>query len=527
MSAFIGRDGELKILDAALGQASRGAGNYVILRGEAGIGKSHLIREARRRAAQRGFLVLSVACVMQDQAAALAPLRPLLKTCAQALIAQEKPSGDEGARSGMLEAHLAGRHRAGAPRALFETLTTWLDQRAAVQPVLLAFEDLHWSDDATRAFLVHLIERLPGKAMFLLLSYRTPVPDPLLGEALQALQAYGHARAVALNPLSRSEVAQVMRQKTAGGWPNRFYYLQRVYEVSRGNPLFVEEICLSSTATESVSPETDLLGLYPLPQAAVPRSVRRIIRQRVWQVSRAAQRVADVAAVHGRAFDLRLLEAVTGLSESVLRVVYEELVGARLAMRTGTGTFVFRHAMVREALCDRLLIRERRALHGALLQAMETVYGGALEERLGDLTYHAYEAGCWDRVVRYARRAGEQALALGAPVAATAQYTRAIEAAERIYEVPSWELLCGRAHALQVRGDIDGALTDYAAALDSARVMGDREAERLVVQKLAGLLPSLAQAHASDYYGQIVGDAGGIEVTLAAESAGDAEVKAG
>lgn len=493
MSALIGRDGELTLLDAALAEACSGAGNCVLVSGEAGIGKSRLIREVRRRAAQLGFLLLEGACEKQDQGAAFAPLRMVLDTCARMAPSQ-------------------GRHAPpGAQSALNETLARWLEQRAAAQPVLLAVEDIHWSDDASLNFLAYLLARLPRSAMLLVLSYRTPLPDSALDSFLEALRVPAHVRSLKLGPLSRSDVAQIMRRKASASWPNRFYFLQRVYEVTGGNPLFVEELCLSSAATESVSPETDLLGLHPLPQATVPRSVRRIVRQRVRDVSRPAQKLADVCAVHGRAFDLDLLGAVTGFSRGLLLSLCEELVEARLVIRTGAGSFTFRHAMVREALNDRLLVRERRAWHEALIGAMEVVYADTLQAHLADLTYHAYEAGSWERTVGYARWAAQQALAHDAPRAAVAQYTRAIEAADRLFRMPSWDLHCGRASALQQMGDIDGALTDFATALDGARVLGNKQAERAILQELASLLPLLEQAHASDYYQEIVGRAEEVE----------------
>lgn len=485
MSAFVGRDAERNLLDAALAQAVGGAGHCVLVSGEAGIGKSRLIAEARRRAAQRGFLILEASCAAQDSAAALAPLRPLLASCGLAL-----PAADGGL----------------APGAWLQTLICHLEQCAATQPLLLTLEDIHWSDDATRAFLARFLPRLPAHASLLLLSVRTPVSDLSLDDLLRQFGALPETTALTLGPLTRSQVAKVMRGEAGASWPDRFYFLQKVYEVTGGNPLFVEEICLSSTATESVSPQTDLLGLQPLPQVAVPRSVRRIIRQRVRHVSHLAQKVADLCAIQGRAFDLPLLAAATGLSQAMLNALCRELAAENLAIQSASGAFTFRHAMVREALYDRLLIRERRALHAALLGAIEDVYAGSLQQRLGDLTYHAYAAAQWERTARYARQAAEQALAYGAPRAAAAQYKRAIEAAGHLFRIPSWDLHCSRAGALQQLGDIDGALTEYATALDGARMARNEQAERIVVNKLAGLLPSLPQAHASDYYLHIAGD---------------------
>lgn len=483
MSDFVGRDGELSILDEALARALGGSGNCVAVSGEPGIGKSRLIAEARRRAGRLGFHTVAGSCQEQDRMIALAPLRMLLDVTGS---------------------HRSGQGQLPTAESLFKLMTSVLQQRIIIQPLLLTIEDLHWCDDATRHFLVTLLKQLPSWAMLLILSYRTPASDTALGELPDELQHSPHTQILELQPLNRYDVAQIMRSKASTSWPKRFYFLKRVYDATGGNPLFVEELCLSSTATESVSPETDLRGLHPLPQAAVPRSVRRIIRNRVQQVSPPAQRVADICAVHGRNFDLPVLEVITAYPRVALTSICEELVAERLAMRTEEGRFVFRHAMVREALFDRLLVRERRAIHKVLLRALEGVYDDVLEEHLGDLTYHAYEAGYWESAVHYARLAAEQALALHAPAAAAAQYTRAIEAAQRESQAPSWELHCGRATAFQKMGEIDRALTDCATALDSARTAGDRQAERTVMRKLLGLLPFLPQAHASDYYRQIV-----------------------
>lgn len=458
----------------------------MLVSGAAGIGKSRLIAEIRERARQRGFLQMDAVCQEQDRFMALAPLAALLECNPQSVPVETE-------------------------REVSDALAHLLTESAGHQPLLVTIEDVHWSDDASQKWLVNLLARVPELHLLLLLSFRTPANDYDIAGFVSLLERQTYVKHLRLQPWSRKEVEGVMStfSKAKGAIP--FYYLAKVFDVTGGNPLFVEELCLSSRATDAVSNQTDLQSLHPLPLASIPHNVRRIIGQRIQAVSRPAQNVAYLCAVHRREFDFELLEALTGFTWWRLRQLCQELVQAQLLAEDNEGRFTFRHAQVRESLHERLLIRERRVLHERLTAAIEQVYAQALPERLADLTYHAYEAGCWGRALIYTRMAGERALLLDAPRAAVAQFTRAIEAAMRLPQTPAWQLHCQRASALEQLGDIDGALTDYATALDRVRMLEDKEGEVLVVGELTRLLPSLRLAHANEYYRKIAGPAPGPE----------------
>src|SRR5690606_11655077 len=135
-----------------------------------------------------------------------------------------------------------------------------------------------WSDEASVACLISSLEHLKGKAALVMVSVRKPHPEGDFGEGLEEMLEEAGARHLRLASLSRPEVAMVMRGVSGSSYPPPFYFLKQVYDMTGGNPLFVEELCLSSTATDTVSGETDLLGLHPRPQTIIPRSMRRIIR---------------------------------------------------------------------------------------------------------------------------------------------------------------------------------------------------------------------------------------------------------
>lgn len=449
----------------------------MLVSGAAGIGKSRIVAEAHACARRLGFAALEAVCREQDRFMALAPLAAMWQ------------------RNGL------------SPAACVHSLLETLGEYAGDRPLLVTVEDVHWSDDASQQWLVELAAAIDDRPMLLLLSFRTPAADYDIEGFVARLEGYERVRRMRVAPWSRQEVEAVLRAVSGSRDAVRFYYLANVFNITGGNPLFVEELCLSSRATEVVSNETDLQSLQPLPQASIPRSVRRIIGQRIESVSRAAQGVAYLCAVHRRDVDFTLLEALTDFTWWRLRQLCEELMQAEMLVEDSGGGFRFRHALVRESLHERLLIRERRALHGRLLAAIEQVYAQTSDERLADLTYHAYEAGCWERALTYARMAGERSLALGAPRAAAAQYTRAIDAAGRLPQMPAWGLHCQRARALEQLGDIDGALTDYAMALDRVRLLEDKAGERAVIGEFTRLLPALERAHVSEYYRKIAGTA--------------------
>lgn len=505
--AFIGRSRELKALDTALAQAAAGVSGCLLIGGEAGVGKSRLMREAQRKARTSGFYVIDAACEEPDAARALAGIAALLRKQmqeplakdARALLPENRPA---------LAAGGADEASPGEPRQQLEAnFRDWLGALAQQQPLLVALEDIHWCDDASLSCLASALKALAGRPILMLFSLRTPHLAPATEGLITGLFVEAGAQQMQLQPLGLPEVGMVMRSLSKTGHTPPFYYLKHVFDVTGGNPLFVEELSLSSTATDSVSLATDLQSLQPRPQSTIPRSIRRIIRQRLQRVSPGAQRVADLCAVHGQLFDLKLVGELTGLSDVGVRQRCLELAGAYVAQQQAGERFAFRHALVREALYDRLLVRERRAWHERLALAIERVYGAENGAQLAALSYHSYKAGHWRKALLYCRRAAEEALRFDAPRVAVTQLTWAIEAASWLTDAQSWELHCLRARALEQLNRCDQALTDYATALDSARMLGDRQAEAQVLYDLAALAPALRATPAERYFGQIVAQA--------------------
>jgi predicted ATPase len=461
---LVGRDAHLEVLERALHQAAEGNGQVVLLAGEAGIGKSRLVRETRARAAEQGFVTLEGACFEPDSGLPYAPVVDLLRThlAGQPAEAIARALGPAAAELAMLLPELAAGLTGGAPpvpeqdrRRLFHALAQALAGLAAGRPLVVVAEDLHWSDESTLDFLLHLGRRVRGQPMLLLLTYRTDEPDARLSGFLAQIDRERLATELALNRLGAAEVEAMLRAMFSLGRPARIDFLAETYALTEGNPFFIEELLTALVASGDIAYAEGRWQRKPMDELRIPRSVRDAVQWRAARLSEPARQTLAVAAVADRRFDLALLQALTGRGEPELVQSMKELIGAHLVVETATDQFSFRHALTQQALYTELLGRERKSLHRQVAEALEQVYADARDAHVEELAYHAYQAGLWERALRYAQRAGERAQAVCAPRAAAAHFSRALEAAQHLGITPPAELQRARDLAATTSAELD------------------------------------------------------------------------
>jgi tetratricopeptide (TPR) repeat protein len=213
-----------------------------------------------------------------------------------------------------------------------------------------------------------------------------------------------------------------------------------------------------------------------------------------------AREVLSFAAVVGRRFDFALLQHLTGRNEADLVRLVKELIRAQMVVEESEDVLAFRHALTRQAAYTDLLARERRSLHHSVAQTMEHIYVNSLDGRLGDLAYHFYMAREWAKVLEYAQLAGEKAQALYAPHAAIEQYTRALEAIQRLAHNLAPGLYRARAQCYEFLGDSSAAREDYTRALEMARASHDAVMEWQSLLDLGYLWTGLDYAQAGGYF---------------------------
>ncbi len=365
-----------------------------------------------------------------------------------------------------------------AVRALLEAI-------AAETPVLLVLEDAHWSDDATLDLLVQLARfvRSERRRITIVVTFRDDEISTDLAGALAALDRERLAAEARLGHLPRAEVIAMLRalSRQQANAPISASLAETIYRLSEGNPFFVEEL-LRSAATPAAG-----RGRMEHPAGGagafvLPRSVAEAVRQRVGLLSERARRTLTLAAVSGRRFDFALLQTLGAGDEDSLIADIKELIAARLIVEESADRFVFRHALMREAIYDGLLVRERRALHRQALDCILQADPTAAETQTADLARHAVGAEAWAEAVEYGHRAGRQALALYSPGAAIELLGHAVDASAKLGRPPAAALLRNRGQAHEIHGDFDAALADYEAAARQAQAAGDaiEESEALL-----------------------------------------------
>ncbi|HUG13975.1 MAG TPA: AAA family ATPase [Thermomicrobiales bacterium] len=485
---IVGRDEQLRALDALIERVRGGHGATLLVSGEAGIGKSRLIAELRGRFAGGGPILIG-RCFENDRTLPYAPLIDLLRAHLT-----KQPDGDPadvlgpaGPELVKLLPELAFSVPGLVPspalepeqekRRLFEAIIHVATRLSERMPLLIVIEDLHWCDDVSLEFLTRFVRRIGDQPSLLALTYRGDEAASNLRELLGGVRRERLATELVLQRLDPDDVERMVRAIFQQAQPIRANFLHALVELTDGNPFFIEEVLSALIASGDIYRSGNVWIRKDVPDLRIPHSVQDAVQRRVDQLSVEARAVLRLAAVAGQRFDFAVIAELTGLPERDILNLISELIGASLVTEVSTEQFAFRHALTREAVYGGLLARERRDLHRQIGAAIERLSAGTAAQRLGDLSYHFHAAEEWEKTLDYARRAGERELGRYAPSAAAEHLTRAMEANERLGLAASGDLCRDRARAWATLGEFRLARADYERALECARRDGDRLGE--------------------------------------------------
>ena len=414
-STLLEREEALAVLHGAHSETKFGQGRLVFVAGEAGIGKTALIR-AFCDDARRSSRVLAGAC---DALATPRPLGPFADVAAQV--------------RGDLAAIVDG---GGHPQDVLTALRAELEQDATV----LVLEDLHWADEATRDVVRMLGRRIEAVPTLVLATYRDDQLDrthPLRVMVGDLATVAGVSR-LKLEALSLDAVARMAegRAVDAGG----------VHRLTGGNPFYVSEVL-------------DAGG------GDIPATVRDAVLARAAHLSPTATSVLEAAAVSPPHIESWLLEKVC--ADAVAAV--DECLGAGMLVGSGAG-LMFRHELARVVFEEALAPTRRRELHRLLLESLPD---SESDVDLARLAHHAEAAGDGDAVLRLACAAAERAGCLGAHREAADQYARALRYADRLPLDERAELLERRSQECLLTDQYDDGIAALENAVDYRRTLGD------------------------------------------------------
>lgn len=518
---LIGRDAELARMIGSLDRACGGAAQLVRLVGEAGIGKTRLVREfvANIRDQDRfaGVAIRQAACspLGEQSYGTLAAVLRSAYGIAQKASAREAEAKvaealselglatDEADRLMPLYLHVLGLGDPNAVlrhvepeqlrRQIFFAIRTVFERRLALSPLLIIVEDLHWADAVSLEALRFLMDRLERTRLMLLFTHR-----PML-----ELDQFGSSRishaTLRLPPLGDADGQKLLAAYFSHGWrepPGRLF--SRILDRAGGNPLFLEEIIRGLIEAGTLQRDGAQWRMTSDEAAAdIPASIQALLLARLDRLPHQVRRLAQEAAVIGPRFDAAALGAAAtepvrveaGLELLCDAEIVEEIAGSNsISLRT----YRFTQTMLQDVIYQNLLLQRRIELHGRIGGALERLYGHE-PERLEDLIllgHHFSLSASKPKGARYLRAAGDRARASYANDDAIRLYQQALAVLltggerepERLVLYERIADLCGAA------GRRNTAEEHYQSALEGHRAIQDRIGEARILRKLGRLL---------------------------------------
>ena len=493
-SPFVGREAELAHLAAGLDDAFAGRGRVFLLAGEPGIGKSRLADELVTRARTRGARILVGRCWEAGGAPAYWPwvqsLREYVRDSDPVALRAELGTGATDVAPILPELYQrfpdlneplpiepeAARFR------LFDATADFLRRAAQARPIVLVLDDLHAADAPSLLLLRFLVRQVGSSRVLVLGAYRDvdPVPGAALTEMVAEVARESVTRRLPLTGLSEREVGKYVEltapEIVAPG------FAAALHEEADGNPLFVGEI-VRLIAVEGVGS-----GSAAALRRVIPESVREVIGRRLAHLSTECNRVLVLAAVLGREFALDALAHMGGVTEDRLLELLDEAMAARIVSDVPglPGHLRFAHLLIRDTLYGALTTARRVRLHRLGVEALEGLYGAEPGAHLAELAHHAVAGSEFGKGLRYARRAGDRALALFAHEESARLYQTALEALE-LSGRPDEQTRCGLLLSLgeaELRvGSTSAAKEAFVEAAGIARRLG---LPRALAQAAAG-----------------------------------------
>ena len=441
LTALVGREEESELLLRRWARAKTGEGQVVLLSGEAGIGKSRLTAALLERLASGPHTRLRYFCSPQHTDSAFYPIIGQMERAA-GLAHDDTPQ----ARLDKLDAVLARTSTSVQDAALFaellslpndgrypaleltpqqrrqrtmEALGSQMEALARQNPVLMIFEDAHWTDPTSLELFGRAVDRIAILPVLLLVTFRPEFEPPWIGRP--------HVTALTINRLAQRDI-NAMIDRVVGNKLLPANIRQDIIERTDGIPLFVEEMTKAVLEADSEGEARRTAAAVPSPALAVPASLHASLMARLDRLG-PAKEVAQIGAAIGREFSHALLAAVVRKPEAELGPALDRLIEAGLLFRQGLppyATYLFKHALVQDAAYGTLLRELRRAFHARIAETLETKFVEITENQPELLARHCAEAGLIEKAAGLWGKAGQRSLARSALVEAAEQFTRAL-----------------------------------------------------------------------------------------------------
>ena len=494
--SFVGRDGDLALVQQRMEETLRGRGALVLIRGEAGIGKTSLALAVRQRAQVAGAVFALGRCYENRVVQVFAPWLDLFADLALRtsfdFTALPPPFGDGPS--------------AQTSYRLMRSVVDALRAVTTLHPVVLLLDDLHWADRDSLDLLAFVTRYLDQLALMVLVTYRAEGVQRQhpLSDVLPQLYRDRPTETIRLGQLNVADAARLVESRYDRCSPALATYL---HTRSDGNPLFLVELLRDLTEQRLLAHDDEGRLLPPAGSPQVPAILEQLITQRIARLGAEVESFLSTAAVVGEEWELAVVEAVLAWPEETILQALDVGLAAQIVMPVDGGTerYRFTHGLIREVLSDRQLARRRKQLHARIAAALEhlATVGFTPAQDVSMLAYHCFAAEAWTKAVPYCLQAGDLALNRNASHSALRSYEHALAAAQRLPNIDRHLLLTldervGQVHMLL--NQREHAEVAFAHMLQTAQASDDHAAEGRALYWLSSIrarLYRMAEAHAT------------------------------
>ena len=455
-SELVGRDADLKILELSVQKLINGNGSIVNLVGDAGIGKSRLIAELKKKEEIKKVRLLEGRALAIGKNLSFHPIIDILKSWAGIREKDPEPKSIEKLERAVRSIYpratdeiipfiatlmglkISGRHAErlkGIEGEALETLILknirgLMVKAAEIAPIVYIIEDLHWSDLTTIQFLETLF-RLAEEHRILFINVLRPnyreTGDRLLDTIRQKYSRFNTD--IYLEPLSREECDILIKNLTKT-WVLSHDTRQQIIKCSEGNPFFIEEVVRSFIDEGVVELEDGTFrATRRIESVTIPATMKDVITARIDKLDEDTKDLLKVASVIGRHFFYRILSHVAGQREDIEEKLdyLKKVQLIRERKKMGEIEYLFKHGLTQEAAYESILLNRRKGLHLKVARAIESVFSRKLHNFYGILAYHYSNGENMDKAEEYLLKSGEEALRSSASIEALNYYQEGLK----------------------------------------------------------------------------------------------------
>jgi len=532
---FVNRKRELSLLKEHMEKTKNGEGRFVLLRGEAGVGKTDLAEYFAETCFDAGFEFLKGRCLYHESTD---PYLPFFEALDDYIETEDRSKSSSSSSSpsytGIVGQGMKKSTRSSVPMSMiglsskdldisadisisdkremmFEKITNLIKKISRSKPVLLFFDDLQWIDESSSQLLHHLSRSISKNKVFILGAYR---PEELrsreeelpLRNTLNRMREEKLVDEINVNRLDFPSVSKMLKKKLhTEDIPQSF--IMMIFRETEGNPYYIIEI-LDSMVEEGVidpysytwDPESELTDI------SIPSTIKDITSRRIKRLSKDQKRVLMYASIIGTDFDFEVLEHAMNMDVVELLDIVDELENIGIIHeKEGTDREIYRfnHLQLRMTLYEDMGKSRKRVLQGKIGESIEGIYSDNLEDHYYSLSRHFYKGKKYEKAYEYSKKAGEKAISSFAIEQAREHLDRALRSLRKIRDIEDKEEK--EKDLLLKIGELDydsSSLEDgkkvYSELIELAKEVGDKEVEAKAYRDLGHIHKEIQEFEESE-----------------------------